>query len=88
MMRICAQLPAVFLLALLLGASAGARAAAPTGRYIVGADTVVDTVSRLTWQRAVASSTYTFSAAGAYCQTVSLGGFASGWRLPTIKELR
>jgi hypothetical protein len=70
-----------------------ADAAAPTGHYVVtagsgtGNDTVYDTKSKLTWQRTVSSTTYTWAAAKTYCAGVgtSLGG--TGWRLPTLKEL-
>lgn len=62
-------------------------AAAPTGRYTLAVDTVKDNKTALTWQRAVPSSTYTHTNAASYCQGLSLGGFSSGWRLPTKKEL-
>jgi hypothetical protein len=64
-----------------------ARAAAPSGQYTVATGTVYDTKTKLTWQRAVPSTTYTWAAASTYCAGVgtSLGG--SGWRLPTVKEL-
>jgi hypothetical protein len=70
-----------------------ANAAAPAGHYVVtagsgtGNDTVYDTKSKLTWQRTVSSTTYTWATAQTYCAGVgsSLGG--TGWRLPTLKEL-
>lgn len=67
-----------------------ARGAAPPGRYIVSTDTVVDAQTRLVWQRPVGNGGgyYNWSQAESYCQTLSLGGFSSGWRLPTRKELQ
>ena len=72
---------------MVLEASPAATAAAPAGRYTVGTDTVLDTLTHLTWQRGAAPAPYSWSAAGTYCQTLSLGGFSAGWRLPAIKEL-
>lgn len=63
-----------------------ANAAAPVGRYTVSTDTVLDTKTNRTWQRAVPAATYTWASATTYCQTLSLGG--TGWRLPTVKELQ
>ena len=57
-----------------------ARADAPAGRYTTTADTVTDTKTGLTWQRAASTQTYSWSAAAAYC--------TGGWRLPRIKELQ
>jgi hypothetical protein len=57
------------------------------GRYTVSTDIVFDNVAKVTWQRSAAPSTYSWSAATSYCQTLSLGGFSAGWRLPTVKEL-
>ena len=84
----------VSLLALAVAACVGAlaattaRAAAPAGRYTLATDTVADTVTHLTWQRSVPTQTYTWVAATTYCTGLSLGGFTSGWRLPTVKELQ
>jgi hypothetical protein len=66
-----------------------AWAAAPAGRYTVNeqAATVLDNKTGLTWQRAVPSTSYTWANAQAYCQGLNLGGFSSGWRLPTKLEL-
>ena len=61
--------------------------AAPPGRYTVTADVVVDTVTGLTWQRAYPQAFYSWSSAKSYCQSLVLGGFSSGWRVPTVKEL-
>jgi hypothetical protein len=55
--------------------------------YTTTADTVRDTGTGLVWQRSVLSQTYTWQLAKEYCAGLSLGGFASGWRLPTAIEL-
>jgi Protein of unknown function (DUF1566) len=65
-----------------------ARATAPAGRYTVSQPgTVYDTKTRLTWQQAAPSATYTWTAAKSYCGNLgaTLGG--TGWRLPSIREL-
>ncbi len=62
-------------------------AAAPAGRYTIATDTVKDIKTGLTWQRAVPSWSFTLASAKAYCPGLNLGGFSSGWRLPTKKEL-
>jgi hypothetical protein len=66
---------------------------APAGRYTISNGTVYDTVARLTWQQAVPATSFTWSSDGTtgsaqdYCQSLTLGGFSTGWRLPTMKEL-
>jgi hypothetical protein len=43
------------------------------------------------WQRVAPAQTYDWSGAKSYCvslNALNLGGFASGWRLPNIKELQ
>ena len=66
-----------------------ATAAAPAGRYTIGAATVYDTKTKLTWQRATPTTTYTWFAARDYCTSpavaTALGG--TGWRLAAKKEL-
>lgn len=80
--------PAGFVLAAAVLAFAGnVQAAAPAGRYTINTDTVFDTKTGLTWQRAVPSQSYTWADAKAYCQSLSLAGLAK-WRLPTRKELQ
>jgi len=69
-----------------------ALAAAPTGRFTVSGDeaTVRDNRTRLVWQRTLSTETRTWSDASNYCQglnTQNFGGYSSGWRLPTRKEL-
>ena len=60
----------------------------PPGRLIDNGDgTVTDVVTKLTWQQATGSSTYTTTTAAAYCAALNLGQFATGWRLPAVKEL-
>ncbi len=51
-----------------------------------GDGTVTDNITRLMWQQAVAPGQYTLSQAGAYCPTLTLGGY-NDWRLPTRIEL-
>jgi uncharacterized protein DUF1566/Big-like domain-containing protein len=48
--------------------------------------TVTDNVTGLIWQQSDDDSTRTWSAAGTYCDGLTLGG-NSDWRLPTVKEL-
>ncbi len=71
-----------------IGLAMIALAAAPPGRFVVNAaaGTVRDGTTNLTWQRTV-SGTYTWTQATTYCQGLNLGGFSTGWRLPTKKEL-
>ena len=60
---------------------------APMGRYTLTNDkmltgTVYDNKTKLTWQQAVPSTTYNWSAAMSYC-TGNVGALpGSGWRLP------
>jgi hypothetical protein len=65
-----------------------AAAGAPNAMNVTdsGDGTAVDNVTKLEWQRVVASSTYTWDQAVAYCSTLSLGGH-SDWRLPSAIEL-
>jgi hypothetical protein len=66
--------------ALVLSLAITARAEAPSGRYTLSTDTVVDTKTRLTWQRSASPTTHTLEKAKDYC--------GAPWRLPTIKELQ
>jgi len=61
---------------------------APAGQYTTAADTVTDNKTGLVWQRAASPATYDETSAPAFCPTLDLGGFNSGWRLPTYKELQ
>ena len=71
---------------LLAGATSSADA--PSGRYSIGSGTVLDTKTGLRWQQTFTPGPYTWTAALAYCRSLSAGGFSSGWRLPSMKELR
>jgi len=62
------------------------RADAPLGRYTTSADTVLDTKTRLTWQRALPAQAYSQAAGISYCSSLALSG--GGWRLPTVMELQ
>jgi hypothetical protein len=74
-----------------------ARADAPSDQYElfdVNDVTIQDHFTTLVWQRYPATSitsgmpaTMTFDAAAAYCQGLSLGSYANGWRVPSYKEL-
>jgi len=74
----------------------GARpslADAPPGRFVVSADaeTVLDVVTGLIWQRQVSPDTRNWADSGAYCVSLNVapgvGGYTTAWRLPGIKEL-
>lgn len=60
---------------------------APSEHYTSSTDTVRDNASGLVWQRAGPTETYSGADARSYCQGLSLAGFSSGWRLPSLKEL-
>jgi hypothetical protein len=64
---------------------ASADAKAPAGRYVVSAQTVLDTKTNLTWERSF-TDLLTFEGASDRCAKLgaTLGG---SWRLPTVKEL-
>jgi hypothetical protein len=85
----------------LLAAALVARGAAPAGRYTVDASAgiVTDNATGLVWQRCVlgvsgascdaGTSTYATQAdAASSCASLDLGGWSTGWRLPTLKELQ
>jgi hypothetical protein len=59
---------------------------------VAGESVWADTTTGLTWQNgsAVGASTASFGQGGAasYCTSLNWAGYASGWRLPTITELR
>lgn len=60
------------------------NAGTPATRYVVDATqgTVTDTRTNLVWQRPIAPSKHSRTAAIAYCE-----GLGMGWRLPSLKEL-
>lgn len=66
---------------------AASLAGAPAGRFSTTAETVLDTVTGLTWQRVVPTGTYTWAAGKTYCEELSLAGH-DDWRMPSRKELR
>lgn len=70
-----------------LGRSPPAHAVATSGRYVVDAklETLLDNATKLTWQRAQAVGTYSWSAAQEACKDLKLAG--GGWRVPTLVEL-
>ncbi|HEY3354655.1 MAG TPA: DUF1566 domain-containing protein [Polyangia bacterium] len=72
-------------LALALALAVRADPGAPPGRYQVTAETVLDSRTGLTWQRASAAH-YDFADAKSYCAGLTLAG--GGWRLPTVRELQ
>ncbi len=59
----------------------------PAGRYTLTATAAFDTQTGLTWQRDAPTTRVTWAEAGAACQSLTLGGL-SGWRLPTVQELK
>ena len=67
--------------------TATADASAPTGRYTVASGTVYDTKTKLTWQQSVPSTAYAWADANIYCAAIGATLGASGWRLPTFREL-
>ena len=58
---------------------------APAGHFEVDDDVVMDTKTKLNWQRKVTKDSLGFANAASYCAELDLVG--SGWRLPTMKEL-
>ncbi len=56
-----------------------------SSRYVVGLDTVRDTVTLRTWQRGYVSPR-AWEAASRYCRDLVLAGFTD-WRLPSVYEL-
>lgn len=71
-------------------AVASAEAAAPAGRYNISADTktVTDTKTGLVWQRDVPDIRPTWVDARVWCRNNESSLPGSGWRLPSIEELR
>lgn len=59
----------------------------PPKRYVASKDTVLDTKTKLVWQRATSKKKYNWKDAATYCHNLRLGGYSSGWRLPTQDEL-
>jgi hypothetical protein len=70
------------LVCLVLAAERAASPGAPPGHYVVSATTVLDTKTKLTWQRATSAAAVDLPTAQTYCS-----GLGAGWRIPTLKEL-
>ena len=88
MKRRALLLPALLVATLIL---APAHANAPADQYVTfdATSTVItDAFTLLSWQRdGVSAGLMTQGEATTYCAQLSLGGYATGWRLPTYKEL-
>jgi hypothetical protein len=82
----------VFLASVVVGAidlASPANANAPAGQYDFFNQYSVfihDVRTDLVWQRGYAGMLM-FDEAGAYCQSLSLAPYGSGWRVPSYKEL-
>jgi hypothetical protein len=78
---------AIALLAASMGLAEPASAKPSLGRFEVQANAglVVDTATKLTWERSVTLGSYGWAAAKGYCSGLSLAG--GGWRLPTLSEI-
>jgi hypothetical protein len=64
----------------------GAVSTASQGRFVPADETVFDTTTGLTWQRAPAGQRMSWDQAKAYCRGLTLAANA-GWRLPKRSEL-
>lgn len=82
-----ASLLSLFASAMGLVPASPATAKPSKGRYEVqsSAGLVLDTATKLTWERSVTLGSYGWAAAKGYCAGLSLAG--GGWRLPTLTEL-
>jgi len=80
---------AAALLLLAMSLPGPARAAAPTGHYVVSGTgnsvTILDTKSKLTWTKVTRLGTWAEAKATCAGLGATIGG--TGWRLPTFKEL-
>jgi hypothetical protein len=75
--------------AVALAVASLASADAPSGQY--GSYTyndawIPDLRTGLNWQRKVTQQ-FNFAGAAHYCDTLTVGSFTSGWRVPSYKEL-
>ena len=52
-----------------------------------GNGTLTDDVTGLLWQKTSDANPLTWNEAASYCNNLTLGGHASGWRLPALVEL-
>jgi hypothetical protein len=67
-----------------------ARADAPSdqyGTFNLSTPVIADAKTGLSWQRYPPTAGVSFQGAADYCATLSLYIFASGWRVPSYKEL-
>jgi hypothetical protein len=67
-----------------------ARADAPSDQYnLFNLNSVViqDLQTSLVWQRYASTTPMLFGDAATYCATLSLDTYATGWRVPSYKEL-
>lgn len=71
-----------------VSAAGNVQAKAKPGRFVVDEKdvTVLDNLTKLTWQRVVPGQANYWQAAKDYCKSLSLAG--GGWRLPTVRELQ
>jgi len=58
----------------------------PASNYQVTTYTVIDSITKLIWQRSIGSNHYNWAQAKEYCEKLQTGGF-SDWRLPSRIEL-
>lgn len=65
----------------------GGPATSPVNRYLVASGTARDVRTGLVWQVVPSATPASLAVAQAACAELKLGAFASGWRLPTIREL-
>ena len=76
------------IIAIAVISTAPADAAAPAGRYVTTSTTVYDTKTKLTWQRTVTTTGYSWADAKTYCASAAVSAILGGTgRLPTVKEL-
>jgi hypothetical protein len=67
-----------------------ARADAPQDQYNLfnsNSDVIQDLQTGLIWQRYPSTTPMVFGDAAAYCATLQLNVYSSGWRVPSYKEL-
>lgn len=79
---------AILLGIIALATSPSAWSAAPSDQYSdLNDGTVRDNKTKLVWQQQTSDSLFNWDDAHTYCRQLTLGGFSSGWRLPTKLEL-
>jgi hypothetical protein len=65
----------------------GGPTTGPVDRYIVSGGAALDVRTKLSWQITPSSGVAHLLDAKSTCASLSLAGFATGWRLPTVREL-